>query len=160
MTWLILDIGSGINPLKGKNIIHADIKKANDCLEVVADAQNLPFRDNSFEIVHASHVLEHLINPFQALTEFKRITKKIVIVKVPNASYEDCVYLLSPDHLFSWNVITLRQFLEKVFLKVKVLEDLRYKGESRGFKHKLATVKFYITSLFWKTNELMGVCRK
>ena len=157
---LILDVGSGINPLKREDVIHVDVNKLNVHLELVADAQNLPFRDNSFEIVYASHILEHLTNPFKALSEFKRVSKNFVVVKVPNASYEDCVYIMSLEHLFSWTETTFKQFLKKVFSQVKVSGVLRYKSEHRGFKHKLATIKFYIISLFWKTNELIGVCEK
>jgi hypothetical protein len=34
---------------------------------VLADASHLPFKDGVFEVVKASHLLEHLRNPFKAL---------------------------------------------------------------------------------------------
>lgn len=155
---MILDVGSGPNPLKNKNVVHLDINKLSDHVDIIADAENLPFRDDTFTIVYASHLLEHLFNPFQALTEFKRVAKKNVIVKIPSGDYEDHVHGMSPEHLYGWTETTFKQLLEKVFPNTKILGVLRYKKKFRGFKHKLETIKFYVSSLFWKNNELMAIC--
>lgn len=40
-----------------------------------ADVYNLPFADNTFDIVHASMVLTHLDAPIEALREMLRVTK-------------------------------------------------------------------------------------
>lgn len=48
---------------------------------LLADASYLPFKDGCFEIVKASHILEHLKNPFSAIDEMRRVgTKKIMLV--------------------------------------------------------------------------------
>lgn len=36
---------------------------------IIADIQHLPFVDNSFDVAKASHVLEHVNNPYEALDE-------------------------------------------------------------------------------------------
>jgi ubiquinone/menaquinone biosynthesis C-methylase UbiE len=53
---------------------------------VKGDAQNLPFADNSFDVVTCQTVLIHLKDPKQALLEMKRVVKKegIVICAEPN----------------------------------------------------------------------------
>jgi SAM-dependent methyltransferase len=49
-------------------------------------AEALPFPSNSFDIVHANHVVEHLVDPFIALSEFRRILKPggVCFIEVPN----------------------------------------------------------------------------
>jgi ubiquinone/menaquinone biosynthesis C-methylase UbiE len=50
---------------------------------VLADAHHLPFKDGSFELVKASHLLEHLRNPQKALDEMLRVATKEVVLKFP-----------------------------------------------------------------------------
>lgn len=47
-----------------------------------------PFSDNSFDVIEASHVLEHLDRPFLVMKELHRILKKggSLIIKVPHFS--------------------------------------------------------------------------
>lgn len=40
------------------------------------DAENLPFKDNTFDVVTCQTVLIHLKNPLKALSEMKRVLKK------------------------------------------------------------------------------------
>jgi SAM-dependent methyltransferase len=47
----------------------------------------LPFEDNSFDIVTALDVLEHLNNPHEALKELFRISRKAVFISLPNLYY-------------------------------------------------------------------------
>lgn len=53
---------------------------------MVADATNLPFEDNSFELVILNHVIEHLPNETmgkKALDECIRVTSKYVFLGLP-----------------------------------------------------------------------------
>lgn len=43
---------------------------------VTLDIMNLPFRDETFEAIYCSHVLEHVRDDRQALREFRRVLKK------------------------------------------------------------------------------------
>jgi len=47
-----------------------------------------PFEDGEFDLVHASHVLEHLDKPFDIMVELHRITKKggTIHIRVPHFS--------------------------------------------------------------------------
>lgn len=46
--------------------------------------QALPFRDNSFEYVVLLDVLEHVYDPKKLLTEARRVSRKFLILSVPN----------------------------------------------------------------------------
>jgi len=52
------------------------------------DAENLPFRDGSFDMIVCTEVLEHLPNPSQAITEISRCLAKdgVLIGSVPHVS--------------------------------------------------------------------------
>ena len=55
----------------------------------VADAHALPFPADRFDAVLMSHVLEHLDNPSQALSEVHRVLRPegVAVITVPNAGY-------------------------------------------------------------------------
>jgi ubiquinone/menaquinone biosynthesis C-methylase UbiE len=59
-----------INPNRIKNFRYADI-------------QDLPFTDQTFDVVIAHHVIEHLDNPVKAIKEMLRVAKKRVVIYVP-----------------------------------------------------------------------------
>lgn len=50
---------------------------------VMADAHNLPFRDNSFTTVVCAEVLEHVIDPVKVLSECVRVADFRVVITVP-----------------------------------------------------------------------------
>lgn len=59
----------------------------NDALtvDVIANGDNLPFDDKSFDFVISSHVLEHFINPIKALIEWERVARKYIFMIIPHA---------------------------------------------------------------------------
>lgn len=42
-----------------------------------------PFKDNSFDMVLMSHILEHIENPPKAMTEGYRIAKRFLVINIP-----------------------------------------------------------------------------
>jgi len=92
----VLEVGCGdgrlINPLIGKykKVCGLDIsKKALEHVEAIkvrGRIENLPFEDNSFDIVLCCEVLEHLpISIYKkSIKEIERVAKKYIIVSVPN----------------------------------------------------------------------------
>jgi len=54
---------------------------------MVCDAENLPFVERFFNIVLCSEVLEHLLNPVNALSELLRVTKDDLIISFPGHTY-------------------------------------------------------------------------
>lgn len=61
----------------------ADLYMAN--VDHQVDLQNLPFADQSYDFIFASHVLEHVKNDYQAIAEIRRILKPkgIAVLPVP-----------------------------------------------------------------------------
>jgi ubiquinone/menaquinone biosynthesis C-methylase UbiE len=62
---------------------HVDIKGDY----VKGSIQNLPFKDNQFDIVFASHTIEHVRDLPKAISELKRVAKKQVIIVTPRQRY-------------------------------------------------------------------------
>lgn len=53
----------------------------------VANVEDLPFADGSFDVVHAHQVLQHLTNPVAALVEMARVTAPGGLVAVRDGDY-------------------------------------------------------------------------
>jgi SAM-dependent methyltransferase len=62
----------------------------------VADLRQLPFDDDSFDVVHAHQVLQHLDDPVAALVELRRVCRSDGLVAVRDADYG--AFTWSPEH--------------------------------------------------------------
>jgi SAM-dependent methyltransferase len=62
----------------------------------VADLMQLPFDDDSFDVVHAHQVLQHLHDPIAALVELRRVCRPGGIVAVRDADYG--AFTWAPEH--------------------------------------------------------------
>jgi len=82
------------------------------CHKINLNTDNLPFPDNSFDIVTCTSVLEHLLYPDYAMREIVRVTKRIALILVPVGHSYD-----SPDHLHHWN--------DAGILQKEVLHDIK-----------------------------------
>jgi len=114
-------VGVDYNPLRlkraRKNVPNAAFK-AGDLLD-------LPFKSNSFDVVVAHHVLEHIKDEVTVLRELSRVVKRkgIIIIGVPNegsfiAKIRDRVVqrkiLETTDHVNFYDVTSLRRKIEGV----------------------------------------------
>lgn len=109
----VLDAGCGEGNLsllvaqQGIEVVGADISKPNvmgaqqlarqqnvPVTFFQADAENLPFSDNSFDVVLSSHVLEHLPNLQKGLDELYRVTKSIALIAMPTCLNPSCWSIL------------------------------------------------------------------
>jgi SAM-dependent methyltransferase len=71
---ILLNVGSG-NSKISENVCNVDIF-AYDNVDVVCDIEDLPFVDNSIDVVFNSAVLEHVPNPKKVVDEIYRVLKK------------------------------------------------------------------------------------
>lgn len=53
-------------------------------VDVIADGDVLPFKDDAADFVFASHVIEHFPDPIKALREWRRVARRYVVVVVPH----------------------------------------------------------------------------
>jgi SAM-dependent methyltransferase len=97
-TPLRLDIGGAAVPYAADEYTTVDLYGDPD---VLADACDLPFSDNSVDAIWASHVLEHLRTSDipRALAEWFRVMKPHAraIIRVPNFDYVAKYWLTGPD---------------------------------------------------------------
>lgn len=79
-----LNIGCGSDPW-GDVRLDVAFSFITSCFKptILADAHYLPFKNGAFKVVKASHVLEHLKDPFKALKEMLRVTTNELILKFP-----------------------------------------------------------------------------
>ena len=84
----ILDLGCGsgiaakyFQDFFEAKVIGVDVKD-NRLVSIpfqIIDGRNLPFKDNSFDVVLINYVLHHCESPEELLKEAKRVSKKIII---------------------------------------------------------------------------------
>lgn len=93
---LVLEVGSGGNPYFRSNVLldAYETSRERHWVPIVKDrptvfgfVERLPFADQSFDFIIASHVLEHSSDPAQFLTELQRVGKAGYI-EVPDAFME------------------------------------------------------------------------
>lgn len=79
-----IDIGSG--HLKNAFKQAKNLAVERNTYFLVGDLEDLPFKNNSFDTIICSEVLEHLLEPDRAIREFERVLKSegILIVTTPN----------------------------------------------------------------------------
>lgn len=88
-----------------------------------ASAFKLPFRDNSFDFVFCSHVIEHLSDPKQIILELSRVCKPEGYVYVETPSARSILVFLGgrfwddPTHVRPYSPEALRWLGEQVSLK-------------------------------------------
>jgi len=86
----ILEVGCAENPVWKDTSFKVTTldKQVNPELNIFpnvqGEAEKLPFEDNSFDVVAEGELLEHAADPHQVLREAARVTKKKVIITVPN----------------------------------------------------------------------------
>lgn len=94
----ILDVGGGERKYNHSNYVNIDVVK-NKFVNIVADAHNLPIRNEVISVIICEAVLEHLRKPWLASKEFYRVLKKFGYV------YADVSFLMPmhafPNHYFN-----------------------------------------------------------
>ena len=81
---------------KMKNLEYTSADLFSPIVDVKADIVDLPFEDNSFDVIICNHVLEHIVDDRKAMSELYRVMKSggwgIVQVPMKNSlekTYED-----------------------------------------------------------------------
>ena len=147
--WKVLDIGCGYTANKFATTI-CDVQDLSNFYKdknfVKLDGKKLPFEDNHFDFVIASHVLEHVEDYKFFINELERVSSKGYIA-LPTKLEDNLVFENKRDHLWQMDfdddnsklLISKKfQFIEPV-LTVSMLQQLR-----KNFKSSL------ILELYWE----------
>jgi len=60
---------------KLKNLDYTTADLYSPIVDIKADILNLPFKDNSFDVIFCNHVLEHIVDDIKAMQELYRVLK-------------------------------------------------------------------------------------
>ena len=103
--WHVLDVGCGYTANKYANVVcdTQDLKhvyKDKQFIQLIE--KKLPFKDNEFDFVIASHVLEHVEDPVFFLNEIQRVSSKGGYIETPTKLEDNLVFENKNDHL--WHI--------------------------------------------------------
>lgn len=99
----------------GIDMIKAYVDKANKENIKLGNVYNIPFEDNSFDLVILDQVLEHLANPRLAMKEIRRVLDKggLCLIAVPDASrYNDKYFWIMREHIQHFNLTSVKLLAE------------------------------------------------
>ena len=86
----------------------------------VASAYYLPFRDNSFNLIVACEILEHLEYPHDAIKEMKRVSSSFCLFSVPIEPLWRILNILRGAYLKHFGNTTghIQHWTKKQFIKI------------------------------------------
>ena len=118
----------------------------------VADAKKLPFKDNTFDFIVCSEVLEHIIDYQSALSEINRILKPQgkLAVSVPKFFPEWVCWKLSLDYQNTPGGHV------RIFKFKELKKDITNYGltfTKRHWAHALHSPYWWLQCLFWNSKE-------
>ena len=120
-SWNILDIGCGYNANKFAKVI-CDVQDLSkhypNKIFVKLIEKKLPFKDNEFDFVIASHVIEHVENVEFFITELERVSKQGYI-ELPTMLEDNLVFENKKDHLWHMD-------FDDVELKLLISKKVQY----------------------------------
>jgi len=123
-------IGKRLVGVENSKIAISLSKKVNPQLTIkFGSVYSLPYKDNSFDLVICTEVLEHLNEPEKGLSELVRVSKKYLLLTVPNEPWFTYQRILRgknllhfgahPEHVNHWTVGAFKKFLTKNNVKIK-----------------------------------------
>jgi len=108
----ILDLGSGLKPFKreGAEILHLDKIKFPH-VELVCDVNfGIAVKNDVFDFVRASHVIEHLRDIVKVMDELWRIIKPNGKLQILTPLYTDKDFWRDPTHVRPYTVLSFDHF--------------------------------------------------
>jgi SAM-dependent methyltransferase len=121
-----LNLGCG-NDIK-KDFVNMDILKFPG-VQIVHNLNKYPypFKDNTFDLVLASHVLEHLDDLVAAMAELKRISKPGARIIIAGPHFSCGLAYRDPTHKRVFSYFTFEYFTEDCFYNLPKFKIIRRK---------------------------------
>lgn len=116
---------------KGYEVTSIDIEKSYKKCIVVDVNKKLPFKNNYFDFVWCSEVIEHLDDPKKTIDEFRRVLKNNgkIILTTPNSYF----WFMKILNFFGVSPKKLQRKDHKQFFDIKFIRDLFPKAEIYGY---------------------------
>lgn len=148
---------------KLKNLDYTTCDLNSPIADIKADIQNLPFEDNSFDVIFCNHVLEHVDDDKKALWELFRIMKPggWGIFQVPIRYQLDKTF---EDSTITDRKERIEKFGQYDHVRVygmdyyDILESIGFKVEKVNLSEKLSAEEIRKYAL--EKNEILPVVRK
>ena len=150
-SWNILDIGCGY----GANMYASVICDVQDLSKyypnkkfVKLNEKKLPFKDQEFDFVIASHVMEHVEDIEYFIKELERVSKKGYI-ELPTKLEDNLVFENKKDHLWhmDFDDVDLKLFISK---KIQYFEPILSVSSIKKLNKIFR--KSFVLELFWENN--------
>lgn len=91
------------------NVTKAEAARRGVTLDyAVGNVHELPFEDNTFDVVHAHQVLQHVRDPVQAMRELRRVVKDGGVVGVRDSDYPAFTWYPADPKLEEWRELYLK----------------------------------------------------
>lgn len=124
-----------------KNLDYTTTDLKSPIADVKADICNLPFKDDSYDIILCNHVLEHIPNDIKAMQELYRVLKPngMAFLQIPQD--------LNREKTFEDNSITNKKERAKIFGQY---DHVRIYG--RDYFDKLRSIGFKVEEIDYTTS--------
>jgi len=108
----------GIDPQPMVAGVKIDVVESHKFKIIKGVGENLPFQNETFDVVFSSHVLEHVENPVKVLQEVNRVLKKdgTLIMGVPTATL---AWIGLSSHLLFTSHIRIARYIAGMFTSVR-----------------------------------------
>jgi len=140
---MMLDIGCGESK---KGDIGVDLRKTGS-VDIVADARMLPFKDESFDHVYSSHLIEHLSHREvrNVLVEWVRVLKKggIIEIRCPDLRARALPFFLNPSWQNVKNIYGEQDYIGNYHKCAFSFGLLKHLLESCGIRNVKRIIKGY-----------------
>ena len=147
--WQVLDIGCGYTANEYANTI-CDVQDLSSYYKdrnfIKLENNKLPFKDNQFDFVIASHVIEHVDNFELFIKELERVSKKGYI-ELPSKLEDNLVFENKKDHLWhmDFDDVNLKLIISK---KIQILEPILTVSTIQKLRKNFESS--LIIQLFWE----------
>ena len=157
--WKVLDVGCGYTAHKNATVI-CDIQDLsnfyNDKNFVKLDENILPFKDNEFDFVIASHVIEHVKDVNTFIKELSRVSSKGYI-ELPTILEDNLVFENKKDHIWHMEFDDIENKLN-ISEKIQYLEPVITVSTSKKFSKIFR--QSLVLELYWEENIEFNLIQK
>ena len=159
LNWKILDVGCGYTAHENATVI-CDVQDFSSFYKdknfVRLDGNVLPFKDNEFDFVIASHVIEHVKDVKTFINELSRISSKGYI-ELPTILEDNLVFENKKDHIWHMEFDDIENKLN-ISEKIQYLEPVITVSTSKKFSKIFR--QSLVLELYWEENIEFNLIQK